>query len=77
MHKWYRVTAVDTDATDSMNSRHITVIGRDIDPRYSTDPNFNIDPTNNSFRTQVTLAKGVVAVYEKTIRLESSSFWSP
>ncbi|MCH7729121.1 MAG: hypothetical protein IH991_21960 [Planctomycetes bacterium] len=86
VHKWYRVTAVDTDTeeirdpiTNVITSfhRHITVIGRDIDPKYSTDPNFNIDPTNKSYSTQVTLAKGVVAVYEKTIRLESSSLWIP
>lgn len=62
IHKWYRVAAVDVDETDSELTRNITLQGPDIAPVAST---------------QVTLAKGVVAVYEKTIRLESSSLWIP
>jgi hypothetical protein len=69
--QWYRVLAADmethfddlgnADASDDVWTREVTIHG--------PDWHFGRTP-------QVTLVSGVVAVYEKTIRLETSSLWS-
>ncbi|MHB8951661.1 MAG: type IV pilus modification PilV family protein [Pirellulaceae bacterium] len=69
VHKWYRVANAGEEAVfDAGNNnwvRDVTLIGPDWDWMS------NISPT-----TQVTIVRGVVAVFEKTIRLETSSLWT-
>ena len=69
-HRWYKVIAADSDLIDSDNVtnappnswiRFITLEG----PDWRSDSN-----------TQVTLVKNVVAVFDKTIRLDTSSLWT-
>ena len=78
--RWYRVSSADTDQVRGASTmpfngggtvwrRQITLEGPDW-----TRPEWQ-DATR-VFYTQATLVSGVVAVYEKTIRLESSSLWS-
>lgn len=67
---WYRVVAADSDihvtttgdthAPADSYARFVTLEGPDWPPR----------------ETQVTIVKNVVAVFEKTIRLETSSLWT-
>ena len=77
--KWYRVIAVEpdtynvstgtygpqfdntTDPTNPFYYRNVTLFGQDWD---------------TTLATQALLMNGVVAVYEKTIRLETSSLWT-
>ena len=59
--KWYRVVASDPEvAGGGPYTRAVTVQGPD---------------WNGGIATQATLVKGAVAVYEKTIRLDTSSLW--
>ncbi len=78
--RWYRVSSADSDqarepSTIGYNGgslvwrRQLTLEGTDW-----TRPEWQ--GAIPLFRTQATLMSGVVAVYEKTIRLESSSLWS-
>jgi hypothetical protein len=77
--QWYRVTSVQPDplvdevsyppfATggDGKKEREVTLFGPDWDPSLVTPPN----------RTQALLLSGVVAVYEKTVRQETTSLWT-
>ncbi len=74
VHKWYRVGNVDEDAVPEGGVwvRNVTLAGPDWDWGNMAD---NSPPGNYSTRTYVTFVRGVVAVFEKTIRLESSSLW--
>ncbi|MHB8861703.1 MAG: type IV pilus modification PilV family protein [Pirellulaceae bacterium] len=69
VHKWYRVANAGEEAVFDASTnnwvRDVTLIGPDWD--WAS----NISPT-----TQVTIVRGVVAVFEKTIRLETSSLWT-
>ena len=76
VHQWYRVVNVGEEPTfDTTNSvwlRDATLIGPDWDVGHLMPlPN-----PNNAFTTQVTIVRGVVAVFEKTIRLETTSLWT-
>jgi type II secretory pathway pseudopilin PulG len=59
--QWYRVLASDPDAADA-TIRYVTLDG----------PDWNMAATN----VQATIIPGTVAVYEKTLRLETSNLWS-
>ncbi len=80
LHRWYKVIAVDAEIA-SANST--TVPGYDpplpVRPmRYVTlqGPDWPIPANRTStYETQVTIVKNVVAVFEKTVRLETSSPW--
>ncbi len=61
INRWYRV--IESDVDDTLATRHVTLLGPDWD-----------DTT--TIPTQATFLPGVVAVYERTIRLESTSLWS-
>jgi hypothetical protein len=70
--KWYRVLAADPNVEPSaaggnLWTREVTLQGPDWDYSYNS--------TWDLRTPQVTLMKGVVAVYEKTIRLETTSLW--
>ena len=78
--RWYKVTEVDPDelgvATSSeligsppsgIPIRHVTLFGQD----WPIGPN-----ANAAEQTFAYIVPGVVAVYEKTIRLENSSLWT-
>lgn len=66
--KWYRVQGAEREpqvgrpAGNTLYTRMVTVFGPDWD---------------TSLACQAVLLNGVVAVYEKTIRLETSSSWTP
>ena len=59
--RWYRIVA--TDAGDGLTTREVTLQGPDWQVRRGS-------------ATMAVLVPRVAAVYEKTIRLESSSLWS-
>lgn len=75
--RWYKVTDADPDETGTTTSaellgtsppsgfagRHVSLSGQD----------WTFDPANQTFAF---IVPGVVAVYEKTIRLENSSLWT-
>jgi hypothetical protein len=66
VHKWYRVANAGEEAvlgSPGVWVRDVTLVG--------PDWNWQNNPT-----TQVTIARGAVAVFEKTIRLETSSLWT-
>ncbi|MCY2994521.1 MAG: hypothetical protein NTY19_42645 [Planctomycetota bacterium] len=70
--KWYRVLVVepDTQATNSGTyQRNVTLFGQDWDADMLPTSMPQVFP-------QALLMNGVVAVYEKTIRLETSSLWT-
>ncbi len=71
VHKWYRVLNAGEEVTPDSGewSRDVTLIGPDWDWR-------QLLTLSGSRTTQVTVARGVVAVFEKTIRLETSSLWT-
>jgi hypothetical protein len=82
-HRWYRVLAADpllydSDTETSAPSlsgswiRYVTLDGPDWPP---ITPN-HVPAPAGEFHTQVTIVKDVVAVFEKTIRLETSSLWT-
>jgi hypothetical protein len=65
--KWYRVLAVEPEPRGTgPYQRNVTLFGQDWDFTQMTTPP----------GTQALLMSGVVAVYEKTIRLETSSLWT-
>jgi hypothetical protein len=74
VHKWYRVGNVEEDAffQGGVWVRNATLVGPDWD--WGNMAN-NFATGAYSTPTYVTHARGVVAVFEKTIRLESSSLW--
>jgi len=65
--RWYRVVSADTgiDGTGPF-TRNVTLQGTD----------WNLIAALPNTLTQATLMNNVVAVYEKTIRLETSSLWT-
>jgi hypothetical protein len=67
VHKWYRVVQVDAElvANGTRWQRDVTLVGPDWDYDLS-----------GTFPTRATIARGVVEVHEKTIRLETSSLWA-
>lgn len=81
--QWYRVLSVQpelvdevsypplTMSSDGKKERNVTLFGQDWDPNLISSPGANL-----LNRTQAVLVTGVVAVYEKTIRLETSSLWA-
>jgi hypothetical protein len=63
--KWYRVIGID-DVDIPSATRRVTLQGADWDrPEW----------LNLSQPTQATIMAGVIGVYEKTIRLETTSLW--
>jgi hypothetical protein len=74
VHKWYRVGNVEEEAlrVGGVWVRNATLAGPDWDWGNMAD---NFATGTYSTRTYVTHVRGVVAVFEKTIRLESSSLW--
>ncbi len=75
MHKWYRVLAADSEVDSNPHPvtntawKNVTLTG----------PDWPVLTTGNLggvLNTQVTIMPGVVAVFDKTIRLESSSMWT-
>ncbi len=77
LHRWYKVIAVDAEIA-SANSTTVTNYDGPVRPmRYVTlqGPDWPYVRSNNTFMTQVTIVKNVVAVFEKTVRLETSSPW--
>lgn len=71
VHKWYRVLNAGEEVTPDSGewTRDVTLIGPDWNWR-------QLLTLSGSRTTQVTIARGVVAVFEKTIRLETSSLWT-
>jgi hypothetical protein len=75
MHKWYRVVAADSEVdinphpTTNTAWKNVTLSGPDWPVRTTANQGGVIN-------TQVTIVPGVVAVFEKTIRLENSSLWT-
>jgi type II secretory pathway pseudopilin PulG len=75
--KWYRVVATENEPTFNSGNgtweRDATLQGSDWQR-----PEWHLPASNALFRpTQATLVSGVVAVYEKTVRLETSTLWIP
>ena len=69
--RWYRVVSADDDVIDS-NSGLDPNAPPDHWIRYAT-----LDGPDYAAReSQVIVVKGVVAVFEKTIRLDTSSLWN-
>ena len=68
--QWYRLTSVSDvygDATNSSSSRDVTLNGADWDTgALGGEPDYPVEGT---------IVIGVVAVYEQTIRLKTSSLW--
>ena len=67
VHTWYRVVNAGEEpflASPGVWVRDVTLVGPDWDWQ------------NLSTATQVTIMRGAVAVFEKTIRLETSSLWT-
>lgn len=77
VHKWYRVANAGEEAVfDSATGnwvRDVTLVGPDWD--WGNMGGNYPGPGGYVTPTQVTIVRGVVAVFEKTIRLESSSLW--
>ncbi|MHB8973618.1 MAG: type IV pilus modification PilV family protein [Pirellulaceae bacterium] len=68
VHKWYRVANAGEEsvlASPGVWARDVTLTGPDWDWL-----------SNRPSTTQVTIARGAAAVFEKTIRLETSSLWT-
>ena len=65
--RWYRVLSTEEVLGDATNgyTRNVTLLGADW-----------TDVIGAGGATQATLLNGVAAVYEKTIRLETSSLWT-
>lgn len=67
LFRWYRVISADPDSelntATNLWQRDVTLEGPDW-------------PVSTNYPTQVVIVSNVVAVYEKTIRLESSSLWN-
>lgn len=61
--RWYRVLSTDAEVDNLTVDRHATLQGADW------------LPAAQGMRTQATLVSGVVGVFEKTIRLETTSLW--
>jgi len=81
LFRWYRVLSVDGDIQGTgPYTRDVTLQGLD----WTRSEWFVIDAASKrrtttpfaNYPTQVTLLSNVVAVYEKTIRLETSSLWT-
>lgn len=70
LFRWYRVMAADAIAGTGPYTRNVTLQGFDWNEVYA------LSTAGRASQTQVTLLNGVVAVYEKTIRLETSSLWT-
>jgi hypothetical protein len=68
--RWYRVMAADDIVGNGPFTRNVTLQGLDWNDVYGLGTLGQASPT------QATLLNGVVAVYEKTIRLETSSMWT-
>lgn len=67
--RWYRVTTLESEPRIGPNNdfvREVTLFGRDWDINLTSTPS-----------AEATILTGVVAVHEKTIRLESTSMWTP
>lgn len=63
---WYRVVNVEADSSEDVT--YVTLVGQDW---FTGGP----DPQEDNVATQLFFVKGVVAIYEKTIRMETSSLW--
>lgn len=70
--RWYRVMATDGIEGTGPFTRNVTLQGLDWNDVFGLS---QLTP-NRATPTQVTLLNGVVAVYEKTIHLETSSLWT-
>ncbi len=72
--RWYRIAATDTEpeeVSSGVFERVVTLQGADWQR-----PEWHLPSTNANFRpTQATIVTGVVAVYEKIIRLEMNVGW--
>jgi hypothetical protein len=71
--RWYRVVSADSELHRDTNNniwlRDISVQGADWNPAFFAS-------SARNFTTQATIVSGVVAVFEKTVRLEGSSLWT-
>jgi len=63
IYRWYKVIAADDQIDDSLNARTVTLDGPDWFPA-------------TSYPTRAVIVPGVVAVYEKVLRLEGSSLFA-
>ena len=75
IHRWYRVANVDEAPSPNGSTwvRDVTLVG----PDWDWQSNITLRTQNNiPLTTQVTIVRGVVAVFEKTIQLETSSLWT-
>jgi len=70
MFRWYRVMAADGITGTGPYTRNVTLQGFDWNEVYA------LQALGRATQTQATLLNGVVAVYEKTICLETSSLWT-
>lgn len=72
VHRWFRVVNAGEEpilGSPGVWVRDVTLVGPDWDEQQL----IQITP---QAKTQVTIARGAVAVFEKTIRLETSSLWT-
>jgi hypothetical protein len=65
LFRWYRVVSADPELDETGKQRDVTLEGPDWPVPNSSDP-----------PTQVVIVSNVVAVYERTIRLETTSLWN-
>jgi len=63
---WYRVVNLEVDPNELVT--YVSLTGQDW---FTGGP----DPQEDNVATQLFFVKGVVGVYEKTVRLETSSLW--
>ncbi len=71
--RWFRVVAADAGVDEGDPSeRNVTLHGSDWDLFVALVDQF----PDADLRTQATVLNNVVAVYEKTVRLETSSLWT-
>jgi hypothetical protein len=76
VHQWYRIVNAGEgptlDTTNNVWVRDVTLIGPDWDWGHMGANT----PVQYNTPTQVTIVRGTVAVFEKTIRLETTSLWT-
>jgi len=69
--RWYRVLSADEVVGNGPFARNVSLLGPDWTDVIQAQLNAGVVPM-----AQATLLNGVVAVYEKTIRLETSGMWT-
>lgn len=72
--RWYRIVGIDADPQFSAGNYQVDVT---LQGSHWLRSEWHVATTNARFRpTQATVVKGVVAVYEKMIQLETTSLWN-